>query len=283
MRKILFLALVAAGCATDYHHKHPPKDPGDRRPAVIERKTAQLPEPRLDTNDPARTARELVAWASASSVDERERVRGAIQQISRSETIVRSLCEQAFSERSKDHSRTLIILAVLGETKSDIGERCLTEFVNLPFPMTGHDVQGEILEQTALGTLQAKAVDGLAYRMTASADETVRRLIREHPSRIVRAEAISAYLWNRGDQQEAKASLRDVVRADELIFLDRVRRVPGETAETFNPKLKAFLDQHPELQPPAPVKGRGRGVLVCPKDCVERPADQAPTADGRGN
>jgi hypothetical protein len=243
--------------------------------------TETLPPPHFDTGDPERTASQLIAWASASTAGEREEVRAAIKQISGSEPVVHALCSRAFVERSRDHSRTLIILAIIGETKSDLGERCLTEFVHLPFPKYGHDVQGEIVEQTALGTLQA--VDGLAYRMTETADRTVLELIREHPSRIVRAEAISAWLWNRGDSAEAKAQLADVVRPDEKIFLERVRRVPGDTAATFNPKLKAFLDRHPELQPPAPVKGKDRVAVVCPAACVKSPADQtAPTTHRKG-
>jgi hypothetical protein len=38
-----------------------------------------------------------------------------------------------------------------------------------------------------------------------------------------------------------------VVREDERILLDRVRRIAGETAETFDPKLEQFLKQHPEV------------------------------------
>jgi hypothetical protein len=275
---------VLLGCATGYDKGRPPElRRNNARPKAIERKVTRQAVPSIDPANPERTATELIAWAAASTAAEHERVRGVIDQVSGNESILRALCSAALEERTKDHSRTLIVLAIIGETKSDAGERCLTEFVNLPFPASGHYVQGEILEQTALGTLQAKAVDGLAYLRTATADQTVLRLIREHPSRIVRAEAISAYLWNRGDSGEAKAALAGVVRPDEKIFLDRVRRVPGETAGSFNPKLRVFLDRHPEVQPPAPVKGDGRREVVCPTGCVARPTDQsAPASRGKG-
>jgi hypothetical protein len=286
--KTLLISAVAASltmaCATHEARPQPVRKNGDTpRPKLIGRAVKHEP-PRLDSSAPERTASDLIAWASASTVGERESVRKAISEIGRSEAVVRALCDQAFASRTKDHSRTLIALALIGETRSETAERCLTEFVRLPFPMTGHEVHGEIIEQTALGTLQAKAVDGLAYRMTASADAEVLRLAREHPSRIVRAEAISAYLWNRGDSAEAKAALAGVVRPDEKIFLDRVRRVSGDTAASFNAKLRAFLRQHPELQPPQPERSTDTGGAKIATDCDLRPPEQkAPLAGRKGN
>ena len=272
------IAVLAMSCAT--YDGGRPSYSRNERPKVIGVDTRTQP-PVLDSGDAQRTASELIAWAARSTLDEHEAVREAIQQVSRSEGVLRALCAEAFGSQSRDHSRTLIVLSLIGETKSDTGERCLTEFVQQPFPSQGHYVHGEILEQTALGTLQAKAVDGLAYRRTETADALVLRLIRSHPSRIVRAEAISAYLWNRKDSDEAKAALADVVRPDEKIFLDRVRRVPGETAATFNPKLTKFLETHPEARPPAPRKGDGRATHA--PGCDVRPPDQtAPVSRRKG-
>lgn len=266
------------GCGTG-HHK--PKYPGDRERPKLEVRDVMHEQPPLEPNDPGRTAKSLIDWASASTANEREAVLKAIQEVSRTEPVVQALCEEAFAAQLKDHSRALIALALVGETKTEAAEGCLTRFVRLPFPMNGHVVEGEIVEQTALATLQAKAVDGLAYRMTASADAEVLRLIREHPSRIVRAEAISAYLWNRGDSAQAKAALAGVVRADERIFLDRVRRVTGDTAATFNPKLEEFLRLHPDLRPPQPERATDQGGASIPTDCDLRPAKQKAPARGR--
>lgn len=276
----LLMAAVAAAlvmaCAA-----HPP--PHDLRPKVIDRAVKHEP-PRLDPSMAERTVSDLLLWASASTIDERESVRKALSDLARSEAVVSALCREAFTSRLEDHSRTLIALALLGETRSDTGERCLREFVRLPFPTTGHEVHGEIIEQTALGTLQAKAVDGLAYRMTAGADAEVLRLVREHPSRIVRAEAISAYLWNRKDSAEAKAALAGVVRPDEKIFLERVRHVSGEPAATFNAKLAEFVRRHPELRPPPPERSTDTGGAKIPTDCDLRPPEQkAPVAGHKGD
>jgi hypothetical protein len=86
----------------------------------------------------------------------------------------------------------------------------------------------------------------------------VTEIIANHPSKIVRAEAINAYLWNHEDSDDARKFLSQYVRKDELILLDRVRRKTGENAESFNRKLDEFLKRHPEVVPPPPEKLEAR-------------------------
>jgi hypothetical protein len=119
-------------------------------------------------------------------------------------------------------------------------------------PQTGTLVDGEILEQVLQAQLEGKAVDGLAYANTERSNAAVMKIASDHPSRIVRAEAINAYLWNHGDSEEARRALAPIVRRDETVFIDRVRRAPGESAAVFNPKLEAFLKRHPSAIAPKP-------------------------------
>ena len=129
----------------------------------------------------------------------------------------------------------------------------LVRFLWQPLPTAGTLVEGEIAERTALAILQAKAVDGLAYLRTAKGDLEVLRAVSNHPEIAVRAEAITAYLWNHGDSAAARSELKKYVRSGEEVYLDRVRRVPGERAAAFDEKLQVFLKAHPERIPPAPV------------------------------
>jgi hypothetical protein len=196
--------------------------------------------------------RAFISWASLSAPSEREDARREIAAAASNPEIARAVIEDVRSSYQGDHSRALIGLAILGELRGPEGEGFLREFVRMPLPREGTVVEGEILEQTALATLQAKAVDGLAFLRTPEADAEVLRLAGEHESIIVRAEAISAWLWNHGDTAEARKALEPRVRPEERIFLNRVRRVSGESAESFDGKLKAFLEAHPEAIPPAP-------------------------------
>jgi len=133
-------------------------------------------------------------------------VRKLIAAAAKSSDVAEELCREIFEAQKSDHSRTLIMLSVLGETRNPEGEKCLTRFIHQPFPTQGTMVNGEIIEQTSLGTLQGKAVDGLAYAGTETGDREVLWAAGAHSSRIVRAEAVNAYLWNHQDSQTARAA-----------------------------------------------------------------------------
>lgn len=225
-------------------------------PSEILEKRSQVKPPILESTGEGlqRSVAAYISWAAASTQKEKETVRRGLAEVKENRQIGVAFCDYAKRARFNDHSRALVTLGLLGEMKSAAGEACFREFIALPLPTQGTVVDGEILERTALASLQAKAVDGLAYLRTPQTDEEVLQLVREHPSRIVRAEAINAYLWNHGDSEEAKQVLRKRVREDEEIFVDRVRWNTGEKAESFNRKLEAFLKTHPEAAAPAPTK-----------------------------
>jgi len=237
------------------------KSPAGPSPSLLLERRSQLkPPPLTGTGEAAQqSVASFIDWAAGSTEREAETARRLLAAAREEREVAQAFCDQALRAREADHSRALVALALLGEIKSPVGEKCFTQVLALPLPTQGTVVEGEILEQTALATLQAKAVDGLAYLGTPSAQEEVLRLVRAHPSRIVRAEAIDAYLWNHADSVEAKATLRKYVQKGEEIFVDRVRRNTGEKAESFNAKLAAFLKAHPEVRAPAPEKVKEGG------------------------
>lgn len=203
------------------------------------------------------SAKALIEWASRSTPAQREDARRTFAGARENKVVIDTLCAEAFDAQKTDHSRALVVLAILGETRSPHAERCLARFLEIPFPQDGKPTEeGEIPEQTALATLQAKAVDGLAYLNTKSADEVVLKQVSDHPSIIVRAEAINAYLYNKKNSPEARATLQRRVRKGEEIYLDRVSREEGETRDTFNRKLDTFLKKHPEVVGRGPEKSQ---------------------------
>ena len=252
---IVGVVISTAGCDRKKSNAGPRSNqPGGPAPSrlLAERKLHQPPALSGQGDEAKRAAEAFVKWASQSTVQEREDGRKAIEAARENKDIAAALCEQAFAAQSKDNSRALVILAIIGELRSPDGEECLRRFLNQPLPTKGTIVEGQIIEQVALATLQAKAVDGLAYLGTETGNAEVLKAVSEHPSIIVRAEAINAYLWNQKNSAEARATLQRYVRKGEEIYLDRVRREEKETARTFNPKLEAYLKQHPEVIPPAP-------------------------------
>jgi hypothetical protein len=250
-------AIVAIAALAGCHRTEAGKDaPATNSPAgpspstLLKNYKLHSPPPLASATDVSR----FLDWAGASHVDEREDARKAIAAVADRKDILDALVKEVEGVQTTDHTRALLALALLGETRSPTAQEFFAEFARRPLPAQGTVIEGEIIEQTRAAQLQAKAVDGLAYANTDSSNRIVTQIIAEHPSKIVRAEAINAYLWNHGDSDAARKFLSQYVRKDELILLDRVRRNTGETAESFNNKLAQFLKQHPEVMPPPPEK-----------------------------
>ena len=177
-------------------------------------------------------------WLGSAPADTTASARRSVEDAGKRPDVVNALIREAEQTHRIDYTRALLTLAVLGETRSDTAVAYLEQFVSRQLPDTGTRVDGQIAERTQQAQLQAKAVDGLAYANTEASNAAVKHIIRHHPSRIVRAEAINAYLWNHGDTEEAKEELAAVVRPDEAVFLERVRKLPGEARESFNAKVR---------------------------------------------
>jgi hypothetical protein len=231
------------------------KTAGGPRPSEILKSYKEHSPPALASdNDVPR----FLDWAGASHVNEREDARKAIAAAGNNKDVIQALIKEVERVKTLDHTRALLALALLGETRSPDAQAFFVDFAQRPLPTDGPVIEGEIIEQTRAAQLQAKAVDGLAYANNESSNKVLTEIIANHPSKIVRAEAINAYLWNHEDSDDARKFLSQYVRKDELILIDRVRRKTGETAESFNRKLDEFLKQHPEVAPPAPEKLEAR-------------------------
>jgi hypothetical protein len=227
-------------------------------PAPSQLKFDVRPAPKLtgsSDEEVKKSALEFIDWAAGSTADQHEAGREAIRAASANDGIAKALYEEALRLSTVDHSRALIALSVLGELRNPTGQRLLLQFVNQPLPSKGTEVEGVILEQEALATLEAKAVQGLAYMNNGTALEQTLQVIGKHPSRIVRAAAIEAFLFNFGDNADTRGLLSQYVSKDELVFLDRPRRVAGESSAAFNAKLEAYFKAHPELIAPKPEPG----------------------------
>jgi hypothetical protein len=209
----------------------------------------------------------FVDWAAGSVPDEREDARAAIAAAQVNDAVANELVAEFGVDEGTDHSRALVELSILGEMRNTAGAAFLARYIHEPLPSGNVGGEGEDALLTAKATLQAKAVTGLAYMADTASLNEVLWAAGQHPALGVRAEAIAAFLafypvnttvgTNLGNT--ARSILAKVVRQNELVFLDRVRRVPGETADTFNPKLDAFLQAHAELAPPPPEKDPNAG------------------------
>jgi hypothetical protein len=247
------------------------KAAGGPRPSEILKGYKKHSPPALTSDE---DVTHFLDWAGASHVDEREDARKAIAAAGNNKAVVEGLIKEVERVKTLDHTRALLALALLGETRSPEAQAFFVEFAQRPLPTEGPVIEGEIIEQTRAAQLQAKAVDGLAYANNESSNKVVMEIIANHPSKIVRAEAINAYLWNHEDSDDARKLLSQYVRRDELILIDRVRRTTGENAESFNRKLDQFLKQHPDVVPPRPDKFEAKQKPVAQRKAFDaKPPD----------
>lgn len=198
------------------------------------------------------TALDFISWAAAVPKIQDDEVARILAEVKGDEAVAQTFCDEAFRVQDTDPGRALIALSLLGEMGGGAATGCLRKFVEQPLPETGTMVEGEIVERSRLEGLQAKAIEGIAYARTEETDKLVLEAIAGHPSRSVRADAIAAYLFNHDYSERALAQAAEVARPDERIFVERVVRRAGETSDTFNVKLRAYLETHPDIRPPAP-------------------------------
>jgi hypothetical protein len=269
----MVVALLVAACTparTPEPDAETPRAKQEPAPRTSERLAARAVAP---VGIPPLTAGAHVTgfldWLGAAPTLQSDQARRLVSDAGKNPEVVGALVREVERTQRSDYTRALLSLAVLGETRSDAAVSYLEGFANSPLPERGTVVDGEIVEQTRQAQLQAKAVDGLAYANTPASNAAVKRIIADHPSRIVRAEAINAFLWNHGDSDDAKRELSSVVRPEEVIFLHRVRRVPGESAETFNAKVREF--EQFSQSAPAPQRRPGAPPPTPPEPELEDP------------
>ncbi len=271
----LIVCLMTAACCAQ-QEKEPPRsnEPAiATRPSEQDKPRAAVKAPALNVSEreAARAAVAFLDWAGASTAGQREEIRRMLEEAREYKAVAAAFCDEAKRTAESDFTRSLLALSVLGEMRSPVGRDCFQELLHRPLPEKGIVANGENVEQTKLAMLQAKAVDGLAYLRGAATDGEVLWAVGKHPSRIVRAEAIEAYLWNHKDSREARATLLKYVQPKERIFVDRVRREPTEEAATFNRRLAAFLKAHPEAAAPGPKRIDQKGEAAKPPKEDEPP------------
>src|SRR5262249_39644939 len=191
---VLALLPVAESLLAVEQEEKPPSTtmPGGQPPSIIlGERLEQKPPALVGVGEVAKkNALAFLEWASGAPKQQDGLVRELLAGARENLDISRAFCDEAFRTQTEDDTRALIALALLGEMRSPNAEECLMRFVEQPLPDKGTVVEGEILEQQSLAMLQAKAIVGLAYLRSPRADEFVLKMVAQHPSRIVRAEAI---------------------------------------------------------------------------------------------
>lgn len=259
------LALVAGStllgaCVASGPVIKPPADSGPATttsagpaPEVLRAAIAQQPLPRLVSGADVAA---FVDAAGLAPVARREALRHVIGDAHDNTDIANQLIAEFEAARTRDFSRALVVLALLGEQRNPAGTAFLNKFVWEPLPQGGPVLTelGLSAAAEAQERLQVKAVNAIPYARTPQALRLTLEIAARHPLKAVRIEAASSYLWNQGNSAVARRTLAAALRRDEQAVLDRPVRDAGMRAQDFNRQLADYLRRHPELQPPAPER-----------------------------
>jgi hypothetical protein len=247
--QMLLLVGLLVGCTKKQTETEKPPDPPRQstNPTVIAKpKPVDLTPINVDA---------FIKWASASGLDEREKIREEIKKSSQNTEVLKALIDRFEKVDTLDLSYSLVVLSLIGELQNPSSQKWLEKQINRPIPTVKETPHGGLNSGDVIEMISSKAVESLAYLKTNESDRATLNVIVKHPSKAVRAAAIDAYLFNHGDTDDIKAKLKQSVRKEDLIYLDRVRFLREKDAKTFNAKIDRFYEQHPNEKAEAPGEG----------------------------
>jgi hypothetical protein len=194
-------------------------------------------------------------WFARSTVAQEADARAAIEAVRGNSAVAQAMIDAASAAVTTNLGKAIMAFSALGHLRSPEGEQFFTAFLRQPVPPEPPPSPNGDVPPT-LEMLETKAVDCLAYMRTATSDAQVAALIANHPWRSVRLEAARAYLFN---HQFRKQDIVGIVRPEERIYLDAVENRSFD-GSTFEDRVAAFLQAHPEVtaNEPEPNEGPGR-------------------------
>lgn len=220
--------------------------PPARRGEQVQSPTLPLPPPR-----DAATTEAFLTWVATRPRDHAKDVREAIAAIRERSAVAAVLNEQLLRLPCADVGRHLLLLSTIGELRDPSSLAALERFAWLPDEQifAAPPTTERTCSFTTGGMLQARAAEMLAWILQGRNDESVLRLIRDHPSRAVRIAAIDAYLFQRGDAPEAVEFLRGQVGAADRSMVGLPRFGADADPETFDRLTAEFEAAHPSDAP----------------------------------
>jgi hypothetical protein len=181
------------------------------------------------------------------------------------------LNDQLFRLPCTDASRHLLLVSTVGELRHPSSIDALERFTWSSDEELFDKAPREngTCSFSNSGLLQSRAAEMLVWVARGQRDDSVMRVIREHPYRSVRAAAIDAYLFQNGDSPAAMELLRLQVQPDDLPLVGLPRFGADTDPETFERLTAAYDAAHPaEIRIPdrrqPDTGGSSRAVLgIC--------------------
>jgi hypothetical protein len=204
---------------------------------------------------------QIVTQVSSSTIGQRATIANDLVLLADMTGFAQTLSDDARG-RVNPLARTdviLVELAMLGLMKTGPGTQLLKDVVHMPIPTSGtcvsmdrSSVCGGPQESLYLRQLQTSAIDGLGFLRTSDGDTELLAAVANGTNPSLQARAVSAYLWNHGDTQANRDTLRSMLSPDRRHLVDRIIKNAQMTLPVLGQALHDFYNLHPELQPPFP-------------------------------
>lgn len=198
----------------------------------------------------------FLSWAACVPHSESHRVKDSLASVKVTASLQETLHRELLREPIEDLGRHLILLATIGELRHPAAAAPLESFIRRA--TSEPPAQESDGCQAPLGVLEARAVEMLAYLRTPEADAMCLRVVRDHPLSAVRSAAVDAYLWNRGDSEEALQDVQRHVRPAERHLLGMARWGRSMDVSEFEETVARYYRQHPDQMPPPPKRAPKR-------------------------
>jgi hypothetical protein len=266
-RVLCLLALLAVSGALASCASLPPRSADDAPP--------RFPGPLSPSPPPVpvaltvQTIDAFLVWAQTVPVAQRDVIVQQIAPAAGNDQVVDALTQRLLTFPVMDLGRHLMLLSTLGQMRNPRAIDPLIKFVSYTGPMFPPLPEAAGKESTFVSVLdyrallQARAAEMLAYIGGRGLDATL-DIAGKHATREVRIAAIDAYLFNQNDSEDARAALRRVVPAADAKLIGLPRRTKDMDRKTFDERVRAFYEQHPEEIPPVPIPGPGERPPTLP-------------------
>jgi HEAT repeat protein len=147
----------------------------------------------------------------------------------------------------------LVSLAVIGELRNPAAMARLLDLIQAPLPPEGLP-QADVTRtpRTLAKMVRARAVQALAFLRTPTALSHTKNIAATHASRLIRAAAIDAFMFNRRNSAAARDELMAVVRPEEQRFIGLARKadvVDAASLAAFEQKISDYYATYPEELP----------------------------------
>jgi len=179
----------------------------------------------------------------------------ALRLLSEQPNVVSALSHYYHGLDKQDFSKRILTVKVLGALRRNDSLPILRSIVLEPGNQEGESPKYQLGKRNYDDIVRSRAIRGITYLRTSEALKETIHVIKTHPSRAVRIEAIEAYMWNLGDSEAAAATLYRVAPEVLRRYITRPRFYRGMDPTEFDIRVQKWRTRWvTQADPDSPIR-----------------------------